>query len=134
MKTDTPNFWPFPVLPEEQLTEEHRKEIRFLEAAYREGFRPCMHLVGVPEYQACSGLGREGWIIFRGRLRQSGPHGWEIGLDNQYTRVAAYWVDDFDAAAASVMTWLAGGDAHDIVAAAKPHIIRGPQVIEPATG
>jgi hypothetical protein len=126
MPTDGPHYWPFPVLPANMLTEEHRKEIRFLEAAYQAGFHPCKFYER--EYQAHIEQGRYGWIIYRGRIHQGGPCRWEVWLDEQPGRVAAYWVDDFDTAASGVLQWLRGGDVLDILDLAKPRIVKGPSL------
>jgi hypothetical protein len=126
MTTDKPSYWPFPIPSDNMLTEEHRKEIRFLEAAYQAGFRPCMYQVGGGEYQAHAEQGRDGWIVSRGGYRNGAPTRWEVCLNDSSGQVAAYWVDDFDAASASVLKWLEGGDIHDILDSAKPRIIRGP--------
>lgn len=129
MTTDGPNYWPFPILlSPDKLTEQHRKEIRFLEAAYHAGFRPCMYLVGGGEYQAHAEQGREGWIISRGGYRNGAPTRWEVWLNDSSGQVAAYWVDDFDAAATGVLQWLGGGDVLDILDSAKPRIVRDPHL------
>jgi hypothetical protein len=39
-------YWPYPVLPEAELTERSRREIRFLERAYQDGLRPSTHAFG----------------------------------------------------------------------------------------
>jgi hypothetical protein len=126
MPTDGPHYWPFPVLSADLQTDEHRREIRFLEEAYRAGYRPCKFLER--EYQAHVEQGRYGWIIYRGRIRRGGPSRWEVWLDDQPGRVAAFWVDDFDTAAASVLRWLEGRDVAKILDSAKPRIVRGPLV------
>ncbi len=129
MNMDGPNYWPFPVLVSpDKMTEQHRKEIRFLETAYQAGFRPCMYLKGGGEYQARIEQGRDGWIISRGRYRNGVPTRWEVWLNDPSGRIAAYWVDDFDTAAAGVLPWLEGGDALDILESAKPRILRVPLI------
>jgi hypothetical protein len=130
MMTDEPKYWPFPIaLPPEQLTDQHRKEIRFLETAFAAGFRPRMYLVGGGEYQASSEDGRAGWLISRGGLRDRPRARWEVRLDDHSGQVAAYWVDDFDTAGAGVLQWLEGNDVTDIVDSARPRIVRGPLVV-----
>ena len=56
MTKEEPVYWPWKVIPENELMEEHRQEIRFLEAAYKEGFRPCEDRFA--GFQASSGQGR----------------------------------------------------------------------------
>lgn len=129
MPTEEPLYWPYPVLPVEQQTEEHRRRIRFLDAALDAGFRPCVYPPEV--YFVRSDEPREGWLVWRGRTRQ-GATRWEVWLDETAGRAAAFWADDFDTAAASVLAWLRGGDVVAVVKAAQPHIIRGPMVNAPA--
>jgi hypothetical protein len=128
MPTAEPRDWPFPVLPPEQRTEEHQAQIRFLDTALQAGFQPCWF--PGEQYQVHAS-GRYGWLIRRGRTRKDGPTRWEVWLDEATGRAAAYWVDDFDTAAASVLEWLRGGEALAITEAAKPHIISGPSFNAP---
>jgi hypothetical protein len=48
-------------------------------------------------------------------------------LNDPSGQITTYWVDDFETAAANVLKWLEGGDALDIVEAAKLQIVKGPQ-------
>jgi hypothetical protein len=80
------------------------------------------------EYFLHSESGRDGWMISRGVYRDGSPTRWEIWLDDQAGRAAHYWVDDFDSASSSVLRWLRGDEAAQIVASVKCHIIRGPAV------
>jgi len=108
------------------LTDEHRKEIRFLEKAYEAGFHPCKFFER--EYQAHVGQGRYGWIIYRGRMSRGGSSRWEVWLDEQSGRVASYWVDDFDSAAESVLQWLEESDAHLILEKVQANVVKDPFV------
>ncbi len=69
-------LWPFPAIPPDQQTDEHRKEIRFFEDAYREGFKPFEDYAG---YGASSLDGRIANLVRRGRTRDRASR-WEIFL------------------------------------------------------
>lgn len=121
-----PVFWPFEVLPREQLTHQHLKEIGFLEDAHAQGYRPCKFVDG--EYRAESPDGRTGWIICRGGYTKAGPTRWEIWLNSPNSLRAACWVNDFECAAAMVLGWLQGEDPETALARATGHTIRGPSI------
>jgi hypothetical protein len=125
MQPPTHRFWPFDVLPPEKRTEQHWNEIRFFETAYQEGFHPCECITG--EYQAGSAQGRTGWLIYRGHLRRDGSRQWEVWLDDVAVGMTKVWVDDFEAAANSVLRWLRGQVITASLAPAAPHILKGPQ-------
>jgi hypothetical protein len=113
MSTQKAVYWPFPVLPPEQLTLQHRQEIEFLEAAYRAGLRPCKFEDG--EYRIGSDEGRSAWVIARGRrgvLRR-----WEVWLNDGGERVSSQTVEGFDAAAAVAMGWMLERDLDEATAA-----------------
>jgi hypothetical protein len=109
MTAPAPVFWPFPVLPPEQQTTQHRREVEFLEAAYRDGFRPCKFADG--EYRIESPDGRSAWVISRGRLRGGAATRWEVWLNDVMERVSTTWVDGFEAAAEVAQRWVRGVSA-----------------------
>jgi hypothetical protein len=102
--TPTPIYWPFPVLPPEQRTEQHQKEVRFLEDAHRAGFRPCKFADG--EYRIESGDGRTAWVIARGRLRGGVGTRWEVWLNDGIERITSNWADGFDSATTPALDWV----------------------------
>jgi hypothetical protein len=122
-------YWPFEVLPLEERTELQRKEIRFFEDAFREGFKP--HLWH-GEYRASSNTGREGWIIWRGRRRENEPTQWEVRLfANQSKLVASFWLDEFDYVSHAMLEWLRGAETTDILSKIGGHLVKGP-IFEPS--
>ncbi len=129
MDGTTPLYWPFPVPPLDQLSEEDRKHICFLEAAFAEGFRPSQFLIY--EYMLESPAGQIALILYRGHTRRDGPRRWELGLHDQSARVFAFWVDDFDCAAAAALQWVRAGNPAEIPTLVEGHVIRG--VAEPVT-
>jgi len=52
-------FWPFEVLPPEQRTPVHQRQIAFLEEAYSDGFRP---FTDGMNFGATAPSGRGGWL------------------------------------------------------------------------
>jgi hypothetical protein len=89
-------YWPFHVLP----IEEHKREIRFLEGAHRQGFKA--YMMGGLAFGAEGDSGKEGIIMRRGRNR------WEVSLGaNQKEETSAFY-QDFAAASEAVLTWLHG--------------------------
>jgi len=127
----TPKYWPFDVLPPEQRTDLHWQEIRFLDAAFQEGFKPFEQTTG--EYIATSPRGREACIIFRGRGRRGGIGQWEVWLDEPETQFIKLWVDDFEYAGGLILEWLRGNDVTAILAASGGHILQGPQFTKAQT-
>jgi hypothetical protein len=119
MSTAEFTYWPFAVLPLEQQTEEHQREIRFFEKAYQEGFKPCQSSFGY--FKATSADGREGWIIQRGPSR--GQRRWEVWLFAAETKKSSFWVDQFDSAAEAVLDWLRGHEVKTVIAAQRPEEI-----------
>lgn len=116
-------YWPFEVLPPEALTDQHRQEIRFLEAAVVEGFRPCM--CGGDLRAAAEG-GREAWIIWRGRRRQDGPTQWELRLFAGDHSFRTLWLDEFAGVSEVVLKWLRGHEWTDILPGVQTHVVKGP--------
>ncbi len=107
------NYWPFSVLPEQERTGQHCREIEYLEAAYGRGFKP--FTFGAGNYGATSNC-RSGNILVRGRNR------WELALSAGDTRIASAFVDDFASAAAAVLSWLEGGDTPAVLAKVEGHL------------
>lgn len=107
-------YWPFAVVPENERTEQDRREIDFMERAYRQGFKP--YAFGAGNYSAMSDGGRSGDIVVRGRNR------WETVLGADDVRFASAYVDDFASAADAVLSWLGGGDTPTILAKLEAHL------------
>jgi len=111
-------YWPFEAVPLERRTALHRSQIRFLETAYAEGFRP--YICGL-EYVATSGNGRRGGIYRRGASRwwgeifRAGPEGGGSGF-----------VEDFDTGADAVLRWLRGEELAGILARIPNHEVPVP--------
>ena len=96
-------YWPFKVLPVEQQTDQHKKEIGFLETAYREGFRSYQFWAG--DLGAEAPNGRIGEIVIRGQ------RGWEVILYAGDEDVASTFTHDIEEAGQAVLAWLRGSDA-----------------------
>jgi hypothetical protein len=129
MAFDSPEYWPFEVIPPEERTESHWQQVRFLEEAFASGFKPFKYMDG--EYVAEAENGRSGWICYRGHHRGPTTTRWEVALSDGKTRAHAFWTEGFAPAAAAVLAWLRGGTAADVLAAVEGHVIRGQVVIEP---
>ncbi len=112
-----PRYWPFEVLPPENQTEHHQKEIRFLETAHRKGYTP--YMCGPGDFGA-SAHDRSGTIIGRGRRR------WEVVLGALDAKVASAFVDDFDCAAEAVLEWLRGAETAEILTHVQNHLVLMP--------
>jgi hypothetical protein len=110
-------YWPFDVLPPEQRSEQHEREIRFFETAHREGFHPYLSSPG--DFGAAA-TERGGLILVRGRRR------WEVVLGTTDTKIASAFVDDFACAAEAVLQWLRGADTADILSRVQDHLVRLP--------
>jgi hypothetical protein len=100
---ETRKYWPFSVLPLDEQTEQHKKEIWLLNTATHLGFRA--YVFG-SNFGVEDTSGRIGEIIHRGGNRR-----WEILLSASETLAGKKMVDDFDAAARAVLRWLKGEDA-----------------------
>jgi hypothetical protein len=110
-------YWPFDVLPEDQQSPLHRQEIRFLETAYREGYKP--YTFGAGDYGA-GAEERSGLILVRGRKR------WEAVLGKGDAKVGSVFLEDFDRAAEAVLEWLRGKEAFQMLAQAPAQAAAGP--------
>jgi len=113
MTAPNPTYWPFPVLPPEQQSAQHRSEVGFLEEAFRAGFRPCKFMDG--EYRIESTDGRSAWVIYRGRLRGGAATRWEVWLNECGERVASFMSDGFEAATGVALQWARGESAADLL-------------------
>ena len=122
MAIDRAEYWPFPVVPEDRRTDRHRSEIRFFEAAYAEGLRPCK-LMDTEFGASC--VDRQTLISWRGR-GTDGPEGrWVVELYDTQGRAAAFWVTRFECGTSAVFAWLRGESAESALAAAGDSVIRG---------
>ena len=98
-------FWPHPTLPEAELTERSRLEMRFLERAYHDSLRPSTHAFGFT-LRSLSG-DREADIIRR-RYTQDW---WELVLfTNQpvQRRVKSGFITGFDLVTLLARQWVQG--------------------------
>lgn len=123
MDMDNLTYWPFVVLPPEEQSDQNRQEVRFLETAYAEGFRPA--LCG-GDYRATSEHGREVWMVWRGRRRQDGPQQWELRLFSGDQRFRAMWLDEFACAADAALKWLRGQKWQEVLPGVQEHVVKGP--------
>lgn len=112
-------YWPFDVLPPEQQSEQHRREIRFLEAAYQAGYRP--YVFGSQNFGATAGT-RGGIVLWRS---SQGKH-WELLLGTPDETLLSAHVDDFDCAAEAILSWLRGGDEAGIAERLQDHLLVTP--------
>jgi hypothetical protein len=108
-------YWPFNVLPLEQRTEQHRREIGFLETAHQAGYKP--YTFGNGSFGATAGI-RAGEILFRGRKH------WQVCLAQENQLIVSAHVDNFDYAAEAILRWLRGVEASDIVEYVRSHLLR----------
>ena len=113
-------YWPFEVLPPEKRTEQHERELRFLETAHRGGFKAYMS--GAGDFGATADE-RSSLIVVRGRNR------WEVVFGTLDAKVASAFVDDFECAAEAVLDWLRGGEAADILSRVQSHLVRMPGAV-----
>lgn len=110
-------YWPFEVRQSDQRTETQERELRFLQAAHQEGFQP--YTFGSGDFGTTAGE-RGSLVLIRGRRR------WEVVLGTSVTKIVSAFVDDFDCAADSVLHWLRGADATDVLAHVQDHLVRMP--------
>jgi hypothetical protein len=117
MNRNENQYWPFNVLPPEQRTEKDWEVIRFLETAYRRGYKPFTFASG--NFGASCGE-RGGMILFRTRTR------WEVNLGiAEETSLSAY-LDEFSHAAEGVLQWLSGVDAASVLEHVRDHLVVTP--------
>ena len=107
-------YWPFEVLPPDSQTEEQKCQVRFLEAAYQEGYKPYMEPLG--NFGATAGE-RGGMIVFRGRKH------WEMLLGTTEETAVSAHLDDFCAAGDAVLLWLRGRDGAEVVDRVRDHLV-----------
>jgi hypothetical protein len=108
-------YWPFEVLPQEQQTAQHEREVRFLETAYLDGFNP--YVFGSENFGATAEK-RGGVILYRG---SRGKH-WEVLLGTVEKTILAAHLDDFDYAAEAVIRWLRGVEGAEILEHIRGHL------------
>ena len=108
-------YWPFDVLPLERQSGQQQREIRFLEAAYQAGCKP--YMFGSQNFGAAAN-GRAGEILDRGCR---GKH-WEVLLVSAQELIVSVHVDDFEAAAESLLRWLRGDEGAEIVDNVRGHL------------
>jgi hypothetical protein len=114
MEPHEKRYWPFQVLPPESQTEEQKCQVRFLEAAYQDGYKPYMETAG--NFGATTGV-RGGMILFRGRKH------WQVLLGTTDETVVSAHLDDFCAAADAVLQWLHGLDGAAVVDRFRDHLV-----------
>jgi hypothetical protein len=112
MELTEQRYWPFDVLPPERWSEQHRREIGFLDTAYQGGYKP--YMFGSQNFGAVAGE-RLGEIIYRGCR---GKH-WEVCLSPY--GLSAH-LDDFDFAAEAVLRWLRGVAGAEILEYVRGHL------------
>jgi hypothetical protein len=110
----TERYWPFPVLPLEERTLEDQAQIDFLEAAYRDSFRPLVF--GVENFAAAAGP-RAASIIRRGR------RWWELRAGSASEGWLSAYVAGFDANAAAALRWLRGATLAEVLDVVRPHLV-----------
>jgi len=109
-------YWPFEVLPPAQRNALHSAQIDFMEAAYREGWRPYKYTFG---YSAETEDGREASIIQRSTPSQNK---WEVVFCTSEKRVATAFLSGFQFAAEAALRWLKGEEADAIISGCKDHL------------
>lgn len=120
MESAISRYWPFDVGDRQRHSEQERREVSFLENAYRLGYRPFEMGLGMQSYGATGRSGRSGAILYRGRA------GWEVGVCDSDQGVVNAFVNDFECAAQAVLDWLGGGTEADIVAIVEEHLVTMP--------
>jgi hypothetical protein len=104
------HFWPcelsFPLTA---------SEIRFLETALENGYRP--FVTGISDLGALSDSGRSGELVVRGRTRR------ELVLSITRKTVLSAFVDEFETAADALLQWLEGASIDAILEMIRKHLI-----------
>jgi hypothetical protein len=113
-------YWPFDVGDRQRHSEQDKREVRFLEIAYANGYRPYEMGLGSESYGATAADGRAADILYRGR------NGWEVAVHDQDERIVKAFVDDFECAAQAVLEWLGGAHEADVVAIVEKHLVTMP--------
>jgi hypothetical protein len=107
-------FWPFPVLPRDQQTANHREQLDFLETAFAKGFAPFMF--GSENFGA-STIHRKGFVLRRGKQHK------EVWLDEGTERIIAAHVDGFSCAIKAILDWLEGQSQETVENLLRPNEI-----------
>jgi hypothetical protein len=111
-------FWPFEVLPPEQRTPAHQREIAFLEEAYADGFRPFTEGMN---FGATATGGRAGWLFRRGSSRIDR---WEVRVGSEAEEGFSFLFLPFAIAVGALLRWLRGESATAIERYIAPHLVR----------
>jgi hypothetical protein len=106
-------YWPFDTLIQDKPSEQHRREISFLETAFRAGYES--YTFGFGNFGAKANE-KTGEIIYRG---SHGKH-WEVFLSP--LGLSAH-LDHFDSAAEAVLRWLRGIEATEIMEYVRGHLV-----------
>ncbi len=109
------HYWPYEVAPAEQQSPQDRSEVRFLETAYRDGYRPYEFRGG--NFGADNGR-RVGEILYRGC---AGKH-WEVRLAESEKLTLTAHVTDFNLAAEALLRWLRGTPAAQVLEPLRSHL------------
>ena len=100
-------YWPFPILPPEQLREEHLQEIRFLDKAYERGYQPFQESMN---YHIGDDTQRSVWMFRRGRTR-----GWEMRFFEPDQWILLAWIVSFENASSIALQWCDGVDPDELM-------------------
>src|SRR4051794_32660572 len=111
-------FWPFEVLPPEQRSLVHQREIAFLEEAHSGGFRP---FTDGMNFGATAPRGRGGWLLCRGSGRVDR---WEVSVGSEAADGFSFLFLPFSIAAEALLRWLRGESAAAIEQYIAPHLVR----------
>ncbi|HET6882870.1 MAG TPA: hypothetical protein VFI31_22065 [Pirellulales bacterium] len=120
MNSAISRYWPFDVGDPRRHTEREKREIRFLEEAYRLGYQPFELGMGMESYGATASSGRVAEILYRGRS------GWEMAVYDADVRVVNAFVNDFQCSADAVLDWLGGGTEAGVVARVEKNVVLMP--------
>lgn len=115
--------WPFEVLHPERQSDQHTREIRFLQKAYGAGFRP--YRFGAGNLGAEAEGERVAVILVRGRKR------WEVSLGTGEHRAVSAFMDDFHCAAAAVLRRLRGEPTDTLLHDLQEHVVEMPGSRDP---
>jgi hypothetical protein len=116
---NTVKYWPFDVFPAGKRTQAQEAEVKFMEEAFREGYKP-YNFEG-SNYGASAPNNRAAEIIHRGISRY-----WELFLSLSGETVARVYVDGLEVAGQCVLQWLGGADPSAIISRHKNHIVSRP--------
>lgn len=118
MRSSEIRWWPFEVGPLDQLDQQDRREVAFLDAAYQCGYGP--REIGTGSYRATAASGRTAEIIWRGSRR------WEVALGSEANGAVSGFVSDFDCAAEAALDWLSGAETNHVAAKIQESLVDMP--------